>query len=207
MGKKFVLLILIVGANFLFIYSNGSAFGQAPTTVLVDRNVDPKDKSIVSIDVLPKIAGKSYSGHLSALFKPLKSNQADAENAFAIYCTTPALDGKDEWFASNVILYPTSSSEDINLDFSCLKLTFVIWDDGRDGKESGPVKISSVIQYQTSSEMKEITDPLLNATDPLLNATNPLHNATDPLHNATDPLHNATDPLHNATLAQIPIPP
>jgi hypothetical protein len=173
-GKTFVLLILIVSANFLFICSNGSAFGQAPVTVLVDRNIDPKDRNVVRFDVLPQIAGKSYSGHLSALFKPLKPDQPDAENAFAIWCTTPDLDGVDELFPSINVLYASNSldaisPDSINLDFSCLKLTFVVWDDGRDAKESGPVKISAVLQYQTSSQIKEITDPLLNATGTSLN--------------------------------------
>ena len=150
----------------LFICSSGSAFGQVPKTVLVDKNIDPKDKSIVSIDALPQIEGKSYSGHLSALFKPLKADQPDKENGLAIYCTTPDLDGQNEWFASNTIIYPTSSNEGINLDFSCLKLTFVIYDDGSDAKESGPVKISAVIQYQESSDITVVKDSLVNASAP-----------------------------------------
>lgn len=168
--KRFFLVILILGANFLFLSSNELAFGQAPVTVLVDRNVDPKDRSLVTFDVLPKITGKSYSGHLTAHFKPLNPDQPIAENEFGIYCMTPDLDGKDEWFTSNAIIYD-NIHEDINLDFSCLKLNFVIWDLGRDARESGPVKISAVIQYQISSQMREITDPSLNATGSSLNVT------------------------------------
>jgi hypothetical protein len=120
--------------------------GEKPLSLVVDKSLTiPKNTGLPWITLLPNVAGKTYSGHITL------ASKGDGDTGAIASCFYG--DGQADWFYID-----SARSHDgaiVNFDFSCASLRLNPFNNSQDDSEEA--HLVGVVQYQISSSITNIS--------------------------------------------------